>query len=111
MGARRSASDRWFPRYYDIVGPCPARLYFGDGRPFEFRIVDVSRDGLGVIAPEPIAKDTVLQLDIGDRKISMRVVHCNEDLIYAGNFRVGMHRISSSENLVSLFAATGCIKV
>jgi hypothetical protein len=108
MGVRRPANERFFPRYLSVSNAFVGTLRAGEGGPeLDCKVIDVSRDGLGVLSNTPVDKNSVVELEVQDRKILLRVAYCLDDLIHKGRYRLGLHRTGSSENLVNLFSAAG----
>lgn len=108
-GAQKPAEERFFPRYITLTGPFAGELRRPGGKPLECRVVDVSRDGLGVLSAVVVKKGETLELHSLERVIHFQVAYCIDDLISHGNYRWGLRRVGSNENLVSLFAANGFI--
>ena len=109
MGARRQSDERFLPRYVSVSTAFDGRLTT-DGRVLEARVIDVGREGLGILASEPLAEGTVIDLELADRHVTLRVVYCMEDLIHRGFYRCGLHRVGSSDNLINLVAAAGFLE-
>lgn len=106
---QKTAEERFFPRYITITGPFAGELRRPGGKALECRVMDVSRDGLGVLSPVVVNKGETLELHTLERVIHFQVAYCIDDLISRGDHRWGLRRIGSNENLVSLFAANGFI--
>jgi hypothetical protein len=109
MGARKTAEERFFPRYISVTSQFTGKLFRPMGAALDCRVVDVSRDGLGVISETIVNKGETIELHTLERVIQFQVAYCMDDLIHHGKFRWGLRRVGSQENLVSLFAANGFI--
>lgn len=114
MGARlERADDRWFPRHHVVSPSFRGRLAFAaddHGRGIEAKVIDVSRDGLGVVVGTMVRPGQIFHLLFGDREIPMVVIYCIPDLVVPGCYRCGLQRRSScADNLVSLFTEHGLI--
>ncbi len=110
MAVQKTAEQRFFPRYISVTNRFDGEVF----RPatdilLECHVVDVSRDGLGVISNVEVQKGETLELRVLGRVILFQVAYCLEDLIHRGKYRWGLHRTGSAENLVSLFMANGFI--
>jgi hypothetical protein len=110
MGVKRLAEDRWFPRFVSVSSAFDGHLELAGGQPLEARVLDVGRDGLGVIAAAAAKIGDALDLVVGDKRIALTVVYCYGDIIHQGAYRLGLQRRGGSENLVSLFAAAGYLE-
>jgi hypothetical protein len=111
MGQAKPSEQRWIPRYHSVIGDYHAQLIQGSGseaREVKARVIDVSRDGLGILVNEALNPGTHLTLIIEDKQIQLQVVYCVKDLIHYDNHRCGLQRMASAENLVNLFSAAGC---
>lgn len=108
MGARQPKEERYFPRYLSVSKSFEGRLRL-DEVDLDAQVLDVSRDGLGVLLSKPVEKGQNIELRAFERSIYFQVAHCHEDLIFKGKYRCGLHRAGSAENLVSLFRASGFI--
>ena len=109
-GAQKPNEERFFPRYITVTSEFAGEIYrAGKGQPLDCRVMDVSRDGLGVISKNAVQKGETLELHTLERVIQFQVAYCMDDLISRGNYRWGLRRVGSTENLVSLFAANGFI--
>jgi len=99
-----SADNRTFPRYYTVKAK--NNLVIGDkntGLPLAGKIVDVSRDGLGFLADASIVPGTIGVLQIGEKSLEFTVVYCTQDIINPNQYRVGLNRHLTAENLVTIF--------
>ena len=106
MSATLATDQRFFPRYLPVVTSFAGRLR-RDGEELGGHVIDVSRDGLGAVIPVCVDRGDTLELTVGDRTILFHVVYCHQDLIRKGQYRLGLRRTGSTENLVSLFRASG----
>ena len=107
MAARKPQDERFFPRYVNVTEAFDGRLVV-DGRELEARVIDVGRDGLGILADDRVPEGSTVELVLtGDRRLTFHVVYCMDDVIHRGRFRCGLQRYGSTENLVSLFGAAG----
>ena len=112
MAQAKTADDRWFPRYHSVLKEFWLEWTpVGGGPTSDARLLDVSRDGLGLLAPQPLQSGAIYEVTIDGRPFKFNVVYCIKDLIHPGEFRIGAQRVGSSENLVSLFAGQGCIEI
>ena len=110
MGAQKPKEERFFPRYITLTARFAGELFrTGKNHALDCRVMDVSRDGLGVLSKDTVAKGETIELHTLGRVIQFQVAYCIDDLISRGNYRWGLRRIGSTENLVSLFAANGFI--
>jgi hypothetical protein len=113
--ASKNAAVRWLPRYHTVTGEFQGKLVDATGENLVLRVLDVGREGLGVLVSTRIAPGTVLTLEMSaggkDVRMPMTVVYCEPDLIHVGRLRCGLHRVKTGpqENLVSLFAACGLL--
>ncbi len=103
------ADDRWLPRYHTVNREYHVELSPKAGGALSARLLDVSRDGLGILLEREVRAGETYDLEVDGKGIRVKVVYCIRDLIHAGAYRVGMQRVGSTENLVSLFAAQKCI--
>lgn len=114
MGARKPAESRYFPRFHNVVGPFPGRFITKEEAEVTARVLDVSRDGLGILVEKPIRAGDVLDLEVTDdagKRIAMTIVYCVPDLIHKNSFRVGLRRVgTAAENLVNIFSSRGCLE-
>lgn len=111
MGLRRPVVKRGFPRYREVKENFPGRFESEDnGTELSIKVLDVSRDGLGILVDEWLEAGNTVKMHLNDREILFSVVYCNPDLIYPDRYRCGLHRYGSQENLVNLFAAVDCLK-
>lgn len=111
MAQTKPKEQRWIPRYHSVIGDYHAKLVHGSGatvRDITARVLDVSRDGIGILVGEPLSAGTQLTLTVDDKQIQLQVVYCVKDLIHYDHHRCGLQRVVSSENLVNLFSASGC---
>ena len=107
MGARKPQDERYFPRYVTVSDAFDGRLVL-EGQELEARVIDVGRDGLGILADRAVPEGSTVELVLsGDRRMTFHVVYCMDDVIHRGRYRCGLQRYGSSENLVSLFGAAG----
>jgi len=112
MGLRQPEDERWFPHYHVVSRHFPGQLRDArSGADLGASVLDVSRDGLGTLLPEPLKEGDQVFLDFAERQIPMVVVHCHEDLIHAGRYRCGLQRRKGcTDNLVSLLASRGMVE-
>ena len=106
MGARKPVEERFFPRYVTVSAAFDGRLTV-EGQELEARVIDVGRDGLGILADKALPKGAAVSLELADRQLTFHVVYCMDDLIHHGRYRCGLSLAGSSVNLVSLFGAAG----
>lgn len=111
MGYSKIADQRYFPRYHTVSDNFDGRLYLeADMSEIDGQVVDVSRDGIGVLADYPLAAGDRIVLSFHGRTLTFTVRHCQEDLIYRGKFRAGMMRIGETkENVALIFSTLGLL--
>ncbi len=106
MGLRKPDEDRWFPRYHTVNADVCVRLEApGDTR--NARVLDVSRDGLGVLVEREMKAGDLFEFELDGKRIRLNVVYCQRDLIHPGSHRAGLRRVGSAENLIGLFSSQG----
>jgi hypothetical protein len=106
-----SADNRSFPRYYTVIEKSGLGLCHKDGNvPIPGRVYDVSRDGVGFIANERIVPGGRAVLQVGDKTIEFQIVYCTQDIINPDVYRVGLQRMVTTENLVTLFQVNNLLK-
>lgn len=110
MGLPKTKEDRWFPRYHTVNADCLIQLKSAD-EALNARVLDVSRDGLGVLVSREIKSGAAFEFELDGKRIKMQVVFCQRDLIHAGMWRSGLRRVGSAENLVNVFASQKCIEL
>lgn len=108
MALPQPSENRWFPRYHTVNREFRISFLAADGA-VNARLLDVSRDGLGVLVDREVSKNAALAFELEGKHIKMSVVYCQKDLIHVGWFRVGLRRQGSQENLVGLFVLQKCI--
>src|SRR5688500_13943921 len=75
MGVRRPREERYFPRYHNVTGAFPGRLVeYGTEKEVAAKVIDVSRDGVGVLTEAPVTPGQVLHLVIDDKKVALAIV-------------------------------------
>jgi hypothetical protein len=111
MGEKKEDEHRYFPRYHAVAEKFDGQLLVVEtNEPFAGKIVDVSRDGAGVLSTQQIEPGSHLVLKFAGKNISFVVRHCQSDLIFKGKYRVGLMRIGSTkENLLQLFLRYGFV--
>lgn len=109
MAKENPKEQRFFVRYRAVKPGFPGRLLDASGHEINARIVDVSRDGLGVLLTRSLPSGSLLAIEIGDRRVELSVVYCLPDLIHTGEFRAGLRR-RGADNLESWFAQLGLIE-
>lgn len=110
MGLRNpkdAADTRMFPRYLAVRPDFGGRLTL-KASDLPATVIDVSREGLGVLMTSPVRSGEVVELHCEGRKIPMAVIYCVNDLIHPGAYRCGLRQAQTSrENLIALFKAAG----
>ena len=109
MGLTKPSENRWFPRYHTVTCEYAVRLE-APGDALQARIVDVSRDGLGVLLGRGVEAGALYEFVLDGKRVKMQIVYCQRDLIHHGSWRAGLRRVGSAENLVGLFAAAKVIE-
>jgi hypothetical protein len=103
--------SRFFPRYYTIKLPIEARLLRkSDLTEISGAFVDVSRDGIGYLSDQREIPGQAVILKLEKRKIEFQIMYCTADLLKPDQFRLGLKRQGSQENLVNLFQSHGFIE-
>ncbi len=111
MGLRRPDEERFFPRYVQVeTSRFSGRLTKADdGTELSVQVIDVGRDGIGMIVETPLPAGLAIELSLADKKVGMLLVYCMQDLINPERYRCGLRRRGTQENLINLFAAAGCL--
>ena len=110
MSAKTRNDERFFPRYLAVSKSFDGKLLLADsGARWDAQVLDVSRDGLGVLANTPVPKGGIIELHVEGRQLRFQIVYCNDDLIHRGRFRCGLRRVGSTENLINIFSAAGFV--
>ena len=99
---------RFFPRYYTVKSEIEAKLFRKSNMTqIEGHFFDVSRDGIGFMAKEREVAGQSVILKLEKRKIEFQIMYCTGDLLQPDQFRLGLRRQGSQENLVTLFQSHG----
>ncbi len=111
MGEIKTSEHRYFPRYHAVAENFDGQLFLADSQiPFQGQIVDVSRDGAGVLSTQQVEAGSHMVLKFAGKSITFVVRHCQSDLIFKGKYRVGLMRVGSvKENLLQLFMLHGFV--
>jgi hypothetical protein len=73
-------------------------------------VIDVSRDGLGIITSKPIARGEQVWLIVEDRTIKLEVRHCRKGAhtgAEAAGWHCGLRAVGSWDDLESIFLSKG----
>ena len=111
MGEKKADELRYFPRYHAVAENFDGQLFLAQTNElFAGQIVDVSRDGAGVLSIQQVEAGSHIVLKFAGKSISFVVRHCQSDLIFKGKYRVGLMRTGSTkENLLQLFSLHGFV--
>jgi hypothetical protein len=94
-----------------LTGLLPGRLVVVEGaRELIARPVDVSRNGLGVVANAELAPGTRLALDLKDRAIMLEVAWVQPDFGKQDMFRFGLVTLSEADDVEDVFVRSGCMR-
>lgn len=103
----RRISDR-----KELSGLLPGPLFLADDRtkPFSCKPVDISRNGLGVIADENLLPGACILLVIKDTEISLSVAWKSPDFGKQDRTRYGLITLDPHVDLEAAFSKAGCLK-
>lgn len=109
MGIKKTAEQRFFPRYHAVAPSFDGRMYLeSDRSSLEGVVTDVSRDGLGALLDRRLSQGDHVILEVANKTLTFVVRHCQEDLIHRGKYRAGLQRIGAvKENVAQVFSALG----
>lgn len=109
MGELKVDDQRYFPRYHAVIDAFSGKLFYAENQAeISGQVMDVSRDGVGVLVTTPLQSGNHIILKFGGKCIVLTVRHCQEDLIFKGKYRAGLMRVGGAkENMLQLFAAHG----
>ena len=111
MAEKKADEHRYFPRYHAVADNFDGQLFVAESNEeFRGQIVDVSRDGAGVLSTQQIEAGSHIVLKFAGKNIQFVVRHCQSELIFKGRYRVGLMRTGSTkENLLQLFSLHGFV--
>jgi hypothetical protein len=94
-----------------LTGLLPGRLIVVEGaRELVARPVDVSRNGMGVVAALELAPGTRLALDLKDRAVMLEVAWVQPDFGKQDMFRLGLVTINEGDDVEDVFVKSGCMR-
>lgn len=93
-----------------LTGLLPGRLKTSNGSDIECRPIDVSEHGLGIVSKEPLKMDSMLELQIKDKKIILKVAWVQPGFSKREVQRYGLVAQDVSLNLEAIFLSAGCLK-
>lgn len=111
MGEKKAEELRYFPRYHIVAENFDGQLFVVHSNElFLGQIVDVSRDGAGVLSTQQIDVGSHIVLKFAGKSIPFVVRHCQSDLIFNDKYRIGLMRTGSAkENILQLFSLHGLV--
>jgi len=93
-----------------LTGLLPGRLTkVSTGKDLPVKLVDVSQNGIGIIANEPLEPGSEIQLQLQERHISLLVAWVQPDFGKCDNFRYGLVTLNPEENIEQIFIDSGCL--
>lgn len=109
MGELKSDNQRYFPRYHAVSESFDGKLYIETNMAeISGQVVDVSRDGIGILVQGPLKSGEHIVLKFSDKSVVFTVRHCQDDLIFKGKYRAGLMRVGGAkENMLQLFSLHG----
>jgi hypothetical protein len=93
-----------------LTGLLPGRLRSSKGNDINCRPVDVSENGLGIISKDNLAVNDVVELQVKDILISLKVGWVKPDFGKRDLFRYGLVSQNAKYNLEEIFISSGCMK-
>jgi hypothetical protein len=96
---------RAFARNHLVTGQLPGRLV--SDQDVTALVIDVSRDGLGVITSRPFPRGDNLWLIIDDHSIKLEVRHCRPEGRDTPTWRCGLRSVAPWDDLEGLFIRSG----
>jgi hypothetical protein len=70
---------------------------------------DVSRNGVGIMVNRLLQPGQILTMVMAGKNLSLKVIHSYPHLTRSGHFICGLECQDRTENLESIFSASGCL--
>lgn len=93
-----------------LTGLLPGKIIDKDSQVISCRPVDVSKDGVGILAEDILEEGMTLTLQSPNGDIELEVMWKKQDYGKQNLFRYGLVTKDSSNNLENIFLAAGCLK-
>lgn len=94
-----------------LTGLLPGRLIIENtSQELECRPVDISVNGLGIVARKELDPGTTLLLVIQDRSIPLMIAWGQPDFGKQDMMRYGLVTLEPTDDLLATFISTGCLR-
>ncbi len=108
---QKAKKERRISNRKQLNGLLPGKIIVAhDQSVFNCKPVDVSVNGLGVVADRELDAGSKLILEMKDGKIELQVAWTQRDFGKSDLFRYGLVAIDAPSNLETIFENSGCLK-